>query len=305
MPFSNPVRTGSQPGPNLTTRNPHTPCHGAVPTIKEIAAHAATILPIWTEETYRRCTRRRVTSFDSCVQLTPAGTGSTTLGMAFSKGRFHDRFTTKYYDTPREKTGFPGQSHGWEPRHYTAMAKAKHLPEPECYIMTLRDPVSRLSSGMREMIKFHALHLPAENNSFDGLIHRLRVHNSYHHSLYRYSVVDPHYGCPRAHGACGSIHNGSHFFVSQTNYLRGIDCDRAEINFICTERFAQDWGDLAERFGIGRNDSALPVHRPRSRFTYITSPHGEVGEASASFVRDVLWPWDTALHRLACKGSSV
>ena len=122
--------------------------------------------------------------------------------------------------------------------------------------------------------------------------------------------------------------NGSHFLTSQLSYLRGLDCSRHEVFFLCQERYDDDWRALLAHFGetssSRRPDGTWHSHDRSREPAAPSTPQrpkdgrrrrsvGEVraeearersrlSESDRAFVRDELYPWDTALHRWACGG---
>ena len=108
---------------------------------------------------------------------------------------------------------------------------------------------------------------------------------------------------------------GSQFLTSQLHYLRGVDCRTAEVHFLCQERFDEDWAAFlaskrsvpgssdasatahSERYHSHRRDAASSGHSPLMKFAL---RRAVLSEADQDYVRQVLYPWDAALHRWAC-----
>ena len=120
--------------------------------------------------------------------------------------------------------------------------------------------------------------------------------------------------------------NGSMFMTSQGGYLRGVHCDTTEVHFVCQERFDDDWRSLLRIFGVrsssARNGTwrrhvrseteslATPSTRSTRRMTrekkaretaIIAHRNSALSEADKDFIRNVLYPWDTNLHKWACR----
>ena len=122
--------------------------------------------------------------------------------------------------------------------------------------------------------------------------------------------------------------NGSMFLTSQKGYLRGIDCNAAEVHFLCQERFDEDWRALLRTFGVRStspfNGSWHSHDRSAGldtkfesnvaltwRMKRLKRAHDHAVAARANsflsdddkeFIRRELYPWDTALHDWVCKG---
>ena len=112
-------------------------------------------------------------------------------------------------------------------------------------------------------------------------------------------------GWPKWHHPTGlpGPENGSMFLVSQSNYLRGLNCSEAEFHFICTERFDSDWNTVLLEFGLSPEPPQVPS-RKRSGFLagpiFFAEQRSWLDEVDKNYVRDTLYPWDTALYRAVC-----
>jgi len=139
----------------------------------------------------------------------------------------------------------------------------------------------------------------------------LRDKNSEAYRLYSNSVVGPSYASIWHHGF--GPRNGTYFWTSQLEYLRGLDdADCASSGAprlipICTERMEADLrtllrSDPAPVSDI-RNVSHLHFHfrwrRPPSNLCKFCRS-SRLSGVDASYVRGELFPWDSALHKLAC-----
>ena len=110
--------------------------------------------------------------------------------------------------------------------------------------------------------------------------------------------------------------NGSFFMTSQLAYLRGLDCSRDEVHFLCQERFDSDWNALLAAFGQTstapggswhvhmRNvtSSSTSIAKPSraQRIARRAALQSELSAPDQEFIRTALYPWDAALHQLIC-----
>lgn len=98
--------------------------------------------------------------------------------------------------------------------------------------------------------------------------------------------------------------DGSIFLVSQSHYLQGINCSKAELHFVCTERFDEDWRAFLAKFGIAAGESPRLNHHngthPMGSLAHGAQQRSRLSEEDKAYVRNVLYPWDHALHSWAC-----
>lgn len=137
--------------------------------IDSVSAEVSRRLPNFDAASVRHCAKRRVATLAECVNLSPAATGSTSLahGMMQPSSAF-----ALYHNVSRNKTGFPSQAHGFTPKDYAQHAKKHGLPTPRCFIMAVRDPVSRMASAYRDDMRLShrltsASHITSHSSVFN------------------------------------------------------------------------------------------------------------------------------------------
>jgi len=116
-------------------------------------AAAAKVLPHFSADELRRCSRRRVESLSECVNLSPAATGSTSVAHGMARSPLFEKYGNGTHVILRNETGFPLQAHGFTAKAYQQHAHQYGLPVPRCFIMAVRDPVSRLTSSFVDDIR--------------------------------------------------------------------------------------------------------------------------------------------------------
>ena len=258
---------------------------------------------------------------DKCVNLAPSHTGTTSLAMNM-----------------KHLSNLTHHLHRLNFSHHYARGK-------RCFIMTLRDPALRLrsayafdrqahspglevhllskernttspSSLVREMRKASQGRLPLRDecvrdkwNRADCLV---EVHNgsNFYNALWRKphreSVMD-----------LDRIYGGNQAFVSQIDYLIGIDTlpqsagpaeaseknlSDVELHIICTRRFSGDWTALLARLRVAddrhKQLTTYNVHgqRPSNRNASWLS----MGADDEAYVRECMFPDDTLLERRLC-----
>lgn len=260
-----------------------------------------------------------------CANLVPAGTGSESLRAAMLDAAPHSKLIT--------------HDHSLRAEHVRNLTGGNMV---RCFVISLRDPADRLSSGFRwegNMPAFvwwsRTLVDPGLGDTqrsagrfVDALRDSAHDDHAYASAQYDHSALRTLMSRPTgSHAALvqppGS---GSLFLVSQLDHLRGIDCGRGDVlRVVCTERFAESWADiraddtsgstarrsplhLNERTGTDNASIAkwgLPVSLLR---TGVMSPEALLRKSwltaqQRSYVREELYPWDTALHALWCGGA--
>ena len=213
------------------------------------------------------------------------------------------------------------------------------FPPARCFVVTVRDPAERLASGYRSSdatngrlarwsgeLKAAAgarnlgavvAHLRAEMGSErrSGAANATSTNNSALMIAYENSAGGhPRWCC--LPGDYPPPEGGDLFLLSQLQYLRGINCSSDEVYFICTERFETDWARFLSEFDVTSSvhptgvdgsevDRSMPVMNARSRAAdsrgRTARRRSVLSTSENAFVRDVLYPWDSALHRWACR----
>ena len=100
--------------------------------------------------------------------------------------------------------------------------------------------------------------------------------------------------------------DGSIFLVSQSHYVQGINCSKAELHFVCTERFDDDWRAFLAEFGVAPRQSLPRLNRHNGThrigsLAYGAQMRSRLSQEDKDYVRNVLYPWDTALYSWACE----
>ena len=206
-----------------------------------------------------------------CLTLLPAGTGTMTLTEALA-------------------VEFNASTHNWEHDH-------RHRPSKkvQCYVMTLRDPATRLESAWRHSLRRRTL---------TDLRLKIDDINTYV-SYFRYakgpaaSLVRKHYMNQFDQWA----HGWGIFLAPQVSYLRGLDPSHS-VHFICLEHLDDDWRRFLHHAGRQtENHPSLPHVHNRNRSATL-SLGSTLSPVNRDFVRTCLYPWDLRLHHAACGSSS-
>ena len=149
------------------------------------------LLPAFTTADLERCRTHRSTTVPiACVNIANPATGSSSLERAFV---VHPAFANYSYRRRRalfsagsmrmKKKDIPQNlmhSHAFGVKELKRFLRKKRLPEPRCYVMTIRDPAERLQSAFRESY-LHAerlsrslWHLPKSNRTASTLVRQIR-----------------------------------------------------------------------------------------------------------------------------------
>ena len=121
--------------------------------------------------------------------------------------------------------------------------------------------------------------------------------------LYRRSVARPQFS-----QRIGTIYGGNNMMTAQVDYLRGVNCSHVELNFVCQETLATDWAALLKASNLTtllsrQNASEAPVVSMEQRSSNAHADDiasSRLGPADRDFVRRCMYPWDDALHSMAC-----
>lgn len=277
-------------------------------------------------ESLAQCRSHQVgRSISSCVHLSNPATGSASLDASFTREPVlvrDSRHRLQYPDWDSHRNRYlVNSSHAlnvagmqsWlqrrRPKHWRSSLGAA------CIVITVRDPAARLQSAFRDSYMMSerlamSLHTTRRNRTkatASLLVERLRqglrggMPTNAPARLYAASVSRPDW-----HGRLGNYPgptNGSLFLVSQLWYLQGINCSRSELHIVCTERFDEDWRRFLGAFGAAPTGEYHKHKRqgakPRTRAAR-AERNSFLNESDKAFVRNILYPWDTALHRWAC-----
>ena len=279
--------------------------------VEQLVAAYQHLLPRFSLDEMRRCTRSdgdvslpRAKSFSECVNLAPAGTASVSLHYSL----IHT--SPEFHGWPRNHSQMlPGHAHSYDVSAFRERARELRLPEPKCFIMTIREPVARWQSYLRESFdkRGRASRALAGNRTMDAFMDQLRTPDSLVAHMYRQSAFNGTY-MDWHHQGWGPGNVGSHGLVSQALFLRGLDCSRAEVHFVCadnTDTFFEDWQALVKQFTPWTNgtvDKPARTNRRRSGYKGTTTMHRP---EDRDLFRNKLFAWDTSLHAMVCGAGGI
>ena len=124
-----------------------------------IAQRVVGNFPTFTTDDLRICSRHnRAGALSSCVNLANPATGSTSLEKAFSTEPALSNYSTWSRKDLFFAGNMPGRgtpqslmhSHSFNALSQQKFMRKRRLPQPRCYVMTIRDPAERFESGFRE-----------------------------------------------------------------------------------------------------------------------------------------------------------
>ena len=225
----------------------------------------------------------------ACSNLAPAGTGTTSLAHAL----MHTGNNSQINQGSRALRLNTSKISLVHHDHNLFIPSLSLRPGGgSCFIMTLRDPVERLKSGLA--YGGFGVPLKGVGYSLSNFVSALRSGQA--RSFYENSVQRGMAGLP--------LHppRTSNFLVPQIAYLRGLNCSHTEIHFICTCALAADWSSLRQQFGAAAWDDApkTATHlRVGLQKNNTRTPSSNDADAE-HFVRWGLYKADTLLHRSYC-----
>ena len=279
---------------------------------------------------------------ENCTTLAPAGTGSTTMALMMSAmlenrtgwsgfdymspaaGSFEDylpvmrNFTTKAtrhtnatvtWTVPFQYAPFAvSHQHGFS----IETIERSRLRPTRCFVMSVRDPLERLLSGFRY----------EEQTAFTGgrpLLCRATFFNAPN------LIAMAKRGNRQALGFIALSRNkkhvgddGSFFLKRYDGYLKGANCSRHEVHFLCTRTMNVGWAKLVRTFGLmPLNTSATHVNNrsgtQTKRTPYVDYRYAEykrkgllysnattVSAEDAAWVRAHMLADDMDFYRRAC-----
>ena len=217
----------------------------------------------------------------------------------------------------------PGMSSGAEATHGCCLhnsSSAKDMRRPSiakppnkqpCYVMSLRDPATRLESVVRYARQRGKRKLGGIWRTTQSFLDAFRSASAPQHrealAFYARSVAQPRYSVRR-----NTVEGGINGLVAQLDYLRGLNCSHAEVHFVCQERYQRDWEALLGTFRLDATSWNFTA-----ALRQIRSAGGSSGRswamggapaadpalldaANRAFVRECMYPFDTALWRQQC-----
>ena len=158
--------------------------------IQPLATHAASQLPPLTPHQLSRCLRhRRDTPLSHCVHLNNPATGSTSLSSAFAQltelqnltfpnGKSRKR--KDVFHSERSLSGFNLMvSHALDVSSVQLLLHNKRLPPAACFVLSLRNPATRLISAFRDSFQHNerlagSIANKRQNRSASLMIDKLR-----------------------------------------------------------------------------------------------------------------------------------
>lgn len=287
-----------------------------------------------------QCTKAPGAPLAACGNLAPASTGSSTL---FASMRRLSPNSNRIHHRHGWRIGMAlcdDQAAGGEPSHPcgTKCCTCKKCPVSNsstprpaahakpCYVMTLRDPATRLESMVRLALRarrtqglgcticsYTRFSWPSAQAFVADFRNASRPGHRAALKEYTSSVARPWYS-HRIQTPFG----GTNSLISQLDYLqsapgtsggdaalKGPNCD---LRFVCQEEFARDWRVLVG----GESDAPVVGHELRSSSNKSDSGAAEESEIRLSrlteeareYVRRCMYPWDAALHALVCGSRS-
>jgi hypothetical protein len=207
--------------PSLTKSRPTLPTMAMVHAFRDLHATVSTMffstmrdglypglvddLPELTADQLQQCREHRTVPLSACVNIANPATGSSSLEKRFL---IHPALAN-YTNRPRRALFHVGfvrgkiplnlmHSHVFGVEEFRRFMRRKRLPEPPCYVMTVRDPAERLESAFRRAaaaqsvsrlaglvgssdIRGTRLRISFVSHSYPIASHRLACHpNSFH-----------------------------------------------------------------------------------------------------------------------------
>eukprot|EP00966_Prymnesium_polylepis_P150600 3478776-Prymnesium_polylepis.2 len=248
--------------------------------------------------------RRPATGLDACANLAPAHTGTSSLQSVLNAATHGSGRRQLAHD-----------HHGFVHHLHSKTVHELHRSGARCFVLTLRDPVARLSSLFSFQSKhrnwgndLHALSKSRQTRSPSELIGAMRKPSHRAHDVTRALYNGSLAGNKRWRNAkVDALQSGSCGLIPQVDYLLGLDeYSDIELHVVCTHRFGDDWRRVRERFddidsanktaSSGRTPRALPHlnENPRDRAWLQMSRDEE------AYVRHCMYPEDTWLTRRLC-----
>ena len=235
-----------------------------------------------------------------CQNLAPAGTGTSTLFQlqryAGSPWRHHCHAYGAHNDTVVpgwQCCGCTGGHAGCCDIWQGERLPPQQVATPSCYVMTVRDPVVRLASGLA----FYAKHAPKPRAA--GWMRREVVQ--------RLKTTRTSEGSDQLRHMQLSVANAlgiaSPFLLPVTAWVRRIDCKRDELHLLCTEELNAGWLALQHALAGDRSMAVSPgvnpaTYRDNGRRPSTTADGGFADE-DAAFLR-MYYREDFLLWKAAC-----
>lgn len=110
------------------------------------------------------------------------------------------------------------------------------------------------------------------------------------------------------------VDEGDPFLIAQRDYLRGLDCERQQLHVMCTERLEADYDAILRGYNVSsysykRVPNSTKIEHIRKRVSRVDDNSSLqqltwLSDADQQYVRNIMYPWDTHLHDVACKSPS-
>ena len=230
----------------------------------------------------------------------------------------------------------------WTTSEAKGSAKVGSLPShhgsPSCLVTTVREPSARFESGFRSSFGNPAVRRKqfGGHHSATAFVEALRSRDPHTTRIFNQSFAEPTYQFASGGACCDDVAGGgSNFLTSQVDYLRGVDCTRLPLFFVCTESFDADLRRLVARGSAGGSSVAkqrrawqlignrwryAPMQLNFSNHAAGHARHARFGDGSAksvqhrdlfvnstslastdrAYLREHLYPLDVKLHDLVC-----
>jgi hypothetical protein len=242
----------------------------------------------------------------NCYSLSNPGTGSETLVRREYELRNESDLEFQRGAGGYERWVAMRHKHFFRAHRKNASWAPGTLDNSRCYLLTLRDPVARLSSLWRNWLPptEHAAGYGlarTANMSLSQFVQHVRSGDDIIFTAFNLSVFEPVYSRTRNLPIKPAV-NG---LVSQVDWLRGFEeCSVHNLHVICTETFDDDWAKFrveAGRASAGFNTSSHI--RSRSNRAAKRSAIKSMGltDADKAFIRGCMYPFDFALHQRFCQ----
>ena len=276
------------------------------------------------------CTRHRPsTPIEQCVNLAVAGTGSSSLlakmttmleartgrsrneaNLSRSQGR-----NLTAMNGSREFPFWLHHDHSW-----TVAAITREFGTKPCFVMTLRDPLERLSSGFR----YEAMYVDPNKWGRGG---KPRLTQPQFGGLGRFVALVRNGSrlatrfVRQSKNKISGPTDGSYFMKTYESYLRGVRCSLSEVHFLCTPTLDHDWDSLVvnvfnlphlvgnssqaaaremDRKAKEQNRSSNHWHKWKSRRVQKNELQSDVTDEMAHWVRHVMLREDMQLYERVC-----
>ena len=207
-----------------------------------------------------------------CVNLAPAGTGTRTLSQLMQRVSL---------------------SHHAHHDHHFGLGRQ---PSASCLVITLRDPVERLTSGWK--FRWTQAGHPGRRVGYARL-------STFRGFLQVARNVSEGGLCDQPGGSKVARKMADWFGISVVDYLTNLNCSTHEVHYICTDQLQHDWVEFLQRRGVPRTATSCPelINMPEHSTDASVPGIGwdwPTAEEDKRFVRECMFPEDTRLYNELC-----